>query len=390
MRMLRCALLCLLTVLPGAAIAATPQPQEVDGIYRSNSNSYYYVHYVGDAHGGTLFWYGENPDGGFSNVMQGLLHTFDHRREYAIDHGQWLDVPKGHTRGGSDPLRPRSALTLDWRNRIMQRSTDTGGGFGDHRWTRLSNGLQPPHMSANATTGAAGPGVDGVWLGDDGGLYFVRRQGRRLAWFGESCSGGASADFANVYVAQMHGDRADGNWADVPYGRTHGHGRLSVRVTPTQITRLSASGGFGGHNWHRASALGGDHVRALRLQFTSGSDGVDARSVVQAQVVLRSGDRLPLTRVNDPQHGWQHDQTHVAVVTLPAGTTLHDLKALELHYDGAPRSITDNYDVWDVRQLRIQAETPHGRLCLASLTGRSGFVRFYGHKTFASVPLQLP
>ncbi len=96
------------------------------------------------------------------------------------------------------------------------------------------------------------------FLGDDGGIYYVREVGDRVVWFGESLvparALGSERDtlgFANVFVGRRSGDEVTGEWFDVPKGRTHGAGALRLRVSAgdTRMERIAGDGGFGGRSW---------------------------------------------------------------------------------------------------------------------------------------------
>ncbi len=96
------------------------------------------------------------------------------------------------------------------------------------------------------------------FLGDDGGIYYVREVGDRVYWFGESLrpagAFGSERDavaFANVFVGRRTGDEITGEWFDVPKGRTHGAGTLRLRVSAgdTRMERIAGDGGFGGRTW---------------------------------------------------------------------------------------------------------------------------------------------
>jgi hypothetical protein len=82
---------------------------------------------------------------------------------------------------------------------------------------------------------------------DDGGLYYIRKVGKKFFWFGEHKDG----NFANVFFGEQAGGEISGRWFDVPKGRAKSSGniRVSVDAAYTSMKRISASGGFGGSKW---------------------------------------------------------------------------------------------------------------------------------------------
>jgi hypothetical protein len=95
------------------------------------------------------------------------------------------------------------------------------------------------------------PDYSGIWLADDGGMYFVRQIDTLLWWVGanrgELCPG---LQFCNVYRASVAGRDISGDWSDVPRGATSGSGTLTLRFGDDNLLHKAAdTGGFGASSW---------------------------------------------------------------------------------------------------------------------------------------------
>lgn len=95
----------------------------------------------------------------------------------------------------------------------------------------------------------AQPSLDGQWVGNDGGNYYVRTDGNTVWWVGVSGDSGNS--WTNLFHGTRTGDAIIGEWVDVngPMGK----GSLMLHVGDNMhMDRTQASGsGFGGTNWRR-------------------------------------------------------------------------------------------------------------------------------------------
>jgi hypothetical protein len=94
--------------------------------------------------------------------------------------------------------------------------------------------------------------LTGVWNGDDGGTYYLTQRDSRLYWYAERSP--THPAWANVFDGRVRGDSIRGNWIDVPKGRTHGEGRLEMKIeyagNVLSITRKT--GGYVGSKLTRA------------------------------------------------------------------------------------------------------------------------------------------
>ena len=106
--------------------------------------------------------------------------------------------------------------------------------------------------------GATPLNLTGTWLGDDGGVYYLRQIGNQLWWAGFSTATPAGAgdlhkglSFTNVFQGQITGNVATGEWADVPKGRILQNGTLTLSLSNGLIQRQAVTGGFGATQWNR-------------------------------------------------------------------------------------------------------------------------------------------
>ena len=89
----------------------------------------------------------------------------------------------------------------------------------------------------------------GVWTGNDGGTYFIRRDGDDVWWYGEG-----SKAWANVFRGTVNGDKLTGNWVDIPKRSSKGKGVLVLeKIDDTTFSKIFDTGGFSGSNWSLTS-----------------------------------------------------------------------------------------------------------------------------------------
>jgi hypothetical protein len=103
---------------------------------------------------------------------------------------------------------------------------------------------------ACATDDPEGVGeLTGVWMGSEGGYYYVRQVGDCIWWFGtdvRDIEPGRTdqSGFANVASGRVDGDRIDLEWADLPLGDTLGGGGLTLvyDAQNDQLTKIEQRG----------------------------------------------------------------------------------------------------------------------------------------------------
>lgn len=103
---------------------------------------------------------------------------------------------------------------------------------------------------------AAPTTLNGIWYANDGGTYHMRQTGNRIYWHGASRDGGKT--WNHIFRGTRTGNIILGNWADQPSGHIHSQGmlKLKVNLSPSGnsiqgLTRLEATGGFGGSRWYK-------------------------------------------------------------------------------------------------------------------------------------------
>lgn len=91
--------------------------------------------------------------------------------------------------------------------------------------------------------------LTGVWLGSEGGMYYIRQVGDCIWWFGtdvQDIEPGLTdqSGFANVASGRVDGDRVEVEWADLPLGDTLGGGGLSLvyDADADQLTKIEQRG----------------------------------------------------------------------------------------------------------------------------------------------------
>lgn len=106
--------------------------------------------------------------------------------------------------------------------------------------------------SCGPTTTDESGGLTGVWEADDDGIYYLRETGDgRLWWFGTDVGRTSGNSFSNVAVGRIDGGVIRLEWADVPYGTWLNRGDLTLGVSADghTLTKIEATGGFGGSIW---------------------------------------------------------------------------------------------------------------------------------------------
>ncbi len=104
------------------------------------------------------------------------------------------------------------------------------------------------------------PELTGIWLGNDGALYFVRQIDNTVWWAGFSNESPAGINdfhrglrFTNVFQGTVQENTIVGQWADVPRGQSLNSGSLTLLPSARQIQRQAATGDFGATVWNRTS-----------------------------------------------------------------------------------------------------------------------------------------
>ena len=102
--------------------------------------------------------------------------------------------------------------------------------------------------------------LTGPWAGDDGGIYYLRQEGKDLWWNGMSSRDAEpltlGRDWNNVGKGMINDDLTiDVDWADVPRGGILGYGTLDLQIEGVgpddmQLRKVAETGtGFGNTVW---------------------------------------------------------------------------------------------------------------------------------------------
>jgi hypothetical protein len=117
------------------------------------------------------------------------------------------------------------------------------------------------------------PGMTGVWLGDDGGTYYLRQIGDVVWWVGLS-GGNDGSTYSNTFRGTMstqsiNNERINvisGEFVDVPRGAIMNSGKLLLHVSSPN-TILKISGGFGTEKWSKLIPPSLWHTNRWQGQF---------------------------------------------------------------------------------------------------------------------------
>lgn len=207
----------------------------LNGYYKANDNGHYYVRTIGNK----VYWFGEHPNGNWANVFMGTLAG-------SKVTGNFYDVPKGGATGSG-------ALTLEINNN-GNGFTKLSGPFGGTSWTKMALPASGLPGNRNGQFGAnTQSDVTGRWTCNDGGIYYIRQVGNKVAWFGEASNTNGKPGFANVGVGTRSGNGITLSWADVPKCGLSGQGTLQLNVSGANTIAKTSGGGFSGSQWTRQS-----------------------------------------------------------------------------------------------------------------------------------------
>ena len=99
---------------------------------------------------------------------------------------------------------------------------------------------------------ASAVNLSGKWTADDGGTYYLRHVGNSLYWYGERSA--SNPAWANVFDGKVSNNKIQGDWFDVPKGKTNNRGKLKLDIQAggNILVATKKTGGFGGSKWTRA------------------------------------------------------------------------------------------------------------------------------------------
>ncbi|MBK8550773.1 MAG: hypothetical protein IPL53_06815 [Ignavibacteria bacterium] len=93
--------------------------------------------------------------------------------------------------------------------------------------------------------------IEGVFVCDWNGNYYVRQIGNEILWYGEESS--LDPTWSNVAHGTINGNVINLIWADVPKGSIMQHGKLTINIISNDNFVLTSQEGdnFGSSNWNR-------------------------------------------------------------------------------------------------------------------------------------------
>ena len=132
--------------------------------------------------------------------------------------------------------------------------TMEGIAFAQFAGNELFGEINKMLQTVNHALSTNPPTVDvtGTYSCNDGATYYVRQVPPGLVfWVGISADNGRS--FTNVFSGAIQGTTITGNWADVPLGKYHNAGTLTLKADsiPVSLHKISGTGTFNGSSWNR-------------------------------------------------------------------------------------------------------------------------------------------
>jgi len=183
--------------------AGEQDPLPLGKVYKGDDGIVYYTQQYGDK----FYWYGEHPNGQMANVFAGQ------RKGNAIS-GRWASVPKGKAKA-SGQLSVEVVQTIV--GPILKNKGRKGADYSTTKWLEVNPPNDMPGKGPAQFESGMGH-LDGLWTGDDGGIYYLRQIGNQLYWFAQEDIPSGHPAFAQVAEGTINGDKIAMNWADIPKG----------------------------------------------------------------------------------------------------------------------------------------------------------------------------
>lgn len=220
---------------------------ELNGYYLSDDGGAYFIRQIGDH----VYWFGEDPNGAYANVLIGTISGNKITARY------W-DVPKGKTQGMGE-----ITLTIQENGATLVKVSSTSP-FGTKtlkKQTPHAEGLIikgfPPEMRSRPQGFSGGEqNLTGVWQGDDAAFYYVRETPTDIVWVAENNQWGgeggtAQPSFVHVFFGKKINKLITGDWVDLPKGKAANNGVLGLNLANSQeMNRINpADGIYFDHLW---------------------------------------------------------------------------------------------------------------------------------------------
>lgn len=212
-------------------VGETQAQQQINGYYEGSDGGAYFIRQIGNK----IYWFGEDPKGGFANVMAGTVSG------NKITASFW-DVPKGKTKGAGEIVLE---IQSGGASIAKVSSSVPFGATSFKKQTPHMEGLLPkgfpPEMRSRPEGFSGGESnLTGAWLTDDLSTYYIREMPNGdVVWFAENNSWGgpggyAQPAYARVFVGKRINGLITGNWVDLPKGKATGSGVMSLSVKGAQ------------------------------------------------------------------------------------------------------------------------------------------------------------
>ena len=93
--------------------------------------------------------------------------------------------------------------------------------------------------------------LTGIWSCDDGGKYYIKQSKNTVVWYGELEE--VNPIWSNVFIGTVSKDKIQGNWFDVPKGKSSNAGILYLVISEKgpSLRATKKTGGFGGSIWKK-------------------------------------------------------------------------------------------------------------------------------------------
>lgn len=246
---------------------------EINNWYITLNGGVYYVRQIDNR----VCWFGESIDG---NEVEGLpfANIFVGTRSGNEVSGKWFDIPKGKSQRSGTLI-----FSVSDDSTTITRISETGG-FSHSNWYQEPKGV----LKVSSNCHNAGfrtvyeEDYTGVWLSDDGAVFYLLQTAHELVWFAEKGN-----EWSHIFVGIATGDTISGNWMDVPKASRNNFGQVEFNrkdgvlgdgtwraSVPFSLKLSSENGGFSTQILSKIETLGVDlSLETLELFRTEESYG---------------------------------------------------------------------------------------------------------------------
>jgi hypothetical protein len=140
---------------------------------------------------------------------------------------------------------------------LLLSVTMEGMAFAQFTGNDLFGEISKMLQTVNHALSTNPPSVDvtGTYSCNDGATYYVRQVSPGLVfWVGMRQT---MEDHSQVFSGAIQGTTITGNWADVPLGKYHNAGTLTLKADsiPVSLHKISGTGPFNGSSWNRVPPI---------------------------------------------------------------------------------------------------------------------------------------